>query len=221
MKIAIIDIETTGFVAATDAILEIGIVLVDTDTKEIKKIFDHVVYDENFDKKIHGKSWIFENSNLKLKDVLNAEPLENYREDLQGIFNKYHVTAFNKSFDLRFLRSRGFRLTDITCIMKSCKSYGIVLYESGTVKSPSVEEAYASLFPDEHYVEEHRGGDDAMHEAKILLKLCDIKAGLTTVKPIVISEEARAKKKLSKVLKSNQVVKQLIEQRKVVRLQKS
>jgi DNA polymerase-3 subunit epsilon len=198
MKIAIIDIETTGFIVTMDAIVEIGIVLVDTDTKEITKIFDSVVKDKNFNPKIHNNSWIFDNSDLVINDVINAEPLEMHRATLQTIFDTYYVTAFNKAFDLRFLRSRGFTLRDITCLMKSGKSCGIVLYENGEHKPPSVEEAYSALFPDEYYVEAHRGGDDAMHEAKILLKLCDIKAGLIKVKPIIISEQARANKKAIK-----------------------
>jgi DNA polymerase-3 subunit epsilon len=201
MKIAIIDIETTGFIVTMDAIVEIGIVLVDTDTKEITKIFDSVVKDENFNPKIHKHSWIFDNSDLEISDVINANPLEMYRATLQAIFDTYHVTAFNKAFDLRFLRSRGFTLRDITCLMKSSKSYGIVLYEDGSHKPPSVEEAYSALFPDDFYIEAHRGGDDAMHEAKILLKLCDIKAGLIKVNPIIISEQARANKKAIKNMK--------------------
>jgi DNA polymerase-3 subunit epsilon len=206
MKIAIIDIETTGFIVTMDAIVEIGIVLVDTDTKEITKIFDSVVKDENFNPKIHKHSWIFDNSDLKISDVINANPLEMHRATLQAIFDTYHVTAFNKAFDLRFLRSRGFTLRDITCLMKSSKSYGIVLYEDGSHKPPSVEEAYSALFPDDFYIEAHRGGDDAMHEAKILLKLCDIKAGLIKVNPIIISEQARANKKAIKNMKVGSIV---------------
>ena len=206
MKIAIIDIETTGFIVTMDAIVEIGIVLVDTDTKEITKIFDSVVKDENFNPKIHKHSWIFDNSDLEISDVINANPLEMHRATLQTIFDTYHVTAFNKAFDLRFLRSRGFTLRDITCLMKSSKSYGIVLYEDGSHKPPSVEEAYSALFPDDFYIEAHRGGDDAMHEAKILLKLCDIKAGLIKVNPIIISEKARANKKAIKNMKIGSIV---------------
>ena len=206
MKIAIIDIETTGFIVTMDAIVEIGIVLVDTDTKEITKIFDSVVKDENFNPKIHKHSWIFDNSDLEISDVINANPLEMHRATLQAIFDTYHVTAFNKAFDLRFLRSRGFTLRDITCLMKSSKSYGIVLYEDGSHKPPSVEEAYSALFPDDFYIEAHRGGDDAMHEAKILLKLCDIKAGLIKVNPIIISEQARANKKAIKNMKIGSIV---------------
>lgn len=219
MKIAIIDIETTGFIVTTDAIVEIGIVLVDTDTKEITKIFDKVVKDRNFNARVHGNSWIFGNSDLKMDDVVNAKSLESYRVELQNIFSRYRVTAFNKSFDLRFLRSRGFVLNDVKCIMQTTKSHRIVLYEDGSIKPPSVEEAYAALFPDEHYVEEHRGGDDAMHEAKILLKLCDIKAGLIKVKPIVISEVDRRKKKLIKQAKSIGFMESYREKMEAIRLE--
>ena len=40
MKILVVDLETTGFDSKTDLIVEISIALVDTDTKEIKMVFD-------------------------------------------------------------------------------------------------------------------------------------------------------------------------------------
>ena len=91
MKIAIIDIETTGFIVTMDAIVEIGIVLVDTDTKKITKIFDKVVKDKNFNPKIHGRSWIFDNYDLEISDVINAKPLESYRLILQSIFDTFYL----------------------------------------------------------------------------------------------------------------------------------
>jgi len=35
MKLLVVDLETTGFYTKTDAIVEIGIALVDTETKQI------------------------------------------------------------------------------------------------------------------------------------------------------------------------------------------
>ncbi len=41
----------------------------------------------------------------------------------------------------------------------------------GSYKWPKVEEAWSEFFPDEDYVELHRGADDALHEARIIHEL--------------------------------------------------
>jgi len=66
MKIIVLDIETTGFNRYSDAIVEVGMVLVDTNTKEITHLFDKVVKDKLFDEVKHKDAWIFSNSTLKL-----------------------------------------------------------------------------------------------------------------------------------------------------------
>lgn len=176
MEILVIDIETTGFLEKTDAIVEIGLVLVDTDTQKVKTLFNKVVKDDNFDPKKHSSAWIFSNSDLTVKKVMRAKPLKNYYEELQNHFNCYFITAFNKVFDLRFMRARGFICQDTKCIMMAAMDYVPVKNKLGGKKWPSVQEAHDHLFPDESYVEKHRGVDDALHEAKILLKMCELKA---------------------------------------------
>jgi len=177
VKVLVIDIETTGFDAKKDAIVEIGMVLVDT--KELTKelIFDKIVLDANFSKVLHKDSWIFENTNLTPEEVSSAETLESYREELQSLFNKYRVTAYNKPFDMRFMEARGFKIETIKCLMDSCyNDYNIYGYNKyGSRKRPSAEEAYNIIFPDADFVELHRGGDDALRESEILLKLCEFK----------------------------------------------
>ena len=202
MKIAVLDIETTGFITTSDAILEIGITLVDTNTNEIKTIFNKVIHDPTFDRFRHKNAWIFNNSDLKISEVLKAPSLEELREELQTIFSTYKITAHNKPFDLRFLRSRGFIIDDIKCLMQSCRQYKLVLNPNGKPKAPSVEEVYQVLFPTENYIEKHRGGDDSIHEAKILLKLCEIKAGKFKPTPITLTEEYVKTKKLSKLTRN-------------------
>jgi DNA polymerase III epsilon subunit-like protein len=59
MKIIVLDIETTGFNNVLDAIVEVGMVLVDTDTKEITNIFNEIVKDSRFNEVKHKNSWIF------------------------------------------------------------------------------------------------------------------------------------------------------------------
>jgi DNA polymerase-3 subunit epsilon len=41
----------------------------------------------------------------------------------------------------------------------------------GKYKWPKVEEAYDFFFPNNNYVEKHRGADDAFHEADIVYEL--------------------------------------------------
>ena len=122
MKILVVDIETTGF-SYSDAIVEIGIALVDTRTKEIELIFDEVVRDVKFNPAIHSNAWIFKNTNLTVGQVEIAKSLEHYKKTLQEMFDKHPMTAFNKSFDIRFLKASGFNLNDIKCIMKSASQY--------------------------------------------------------------------------------------------------
>ena len=66
MKILVLDIETTGFSEKLDAIVEIGMVLTDTDTKKYKIVFNSVIKDKNFDQKKHENSWIFLNSDQQI-----------------------------------------------------------------------------------------------------------------------------------------------------------
>lgn len=173
MEILVLDIETTGFYTKTDAILEIGMVLINTQSKEIETVFNHTVLDEAFKTWKHKKSWVFENSSLTMGDILRSFPLEHYREEIQELLNKYPVTAYNKPFDLRFMKAKGFEFKDTKCILKACRPYWKAAGK--TKKTPSFEDMHRLLFEDEGYIEEHRGGADALDEAKLLLKLCEIK----------------------------------------------
>lgn len=175
MKILILDIETTGFNKYYDAIVEIGIAMVDTDTGVITTEFDKVVRDRLFNEQKHGNSWIFSNSSLTVKDVMNANTLEHYRAEIQRILDKYPITAFNMKFDSGFMGARGFKFKQTKCLMDASKVYNRNKDKSGKQKTPSVEEIYRQFFPLENYIEKHRGCDDAYHEGKILLKLVELK----------------------------------------------
>jgi DNA polymerase III epsilon subunit-like protein/uncharacterized protein (DUF3820 family) len=170
-KVLIVDIETTGFNQHRDAIVEIGIVLVNLKTKKIKTIFDKVVKDVLFDLQKHNNAWIFDNSSLTLEDVIAAKPLNSYRNEIQKLFDKYPITAFNKAFDVRFLSARGFTFTETECLMKLSSHYTELKKVNGSKKLPSMEEAYNHFYPNEGYCEKHRGLDDALNEAKLLLKM--------------------------------------------------
>jgi len=184
MKLLVVDIETTGFYVNSDAIVEIGITLVDTKTKEIKLVFDNVIKHGKFKESKHKNAWIFKNTTLTVEDVLKANSLNSYYKEIQSLFNKYPMTAYNKSFDIRFLSAAGFKMKDTKCLMKTAKQYSTVKNKSGGLKVPSVEDMYNQFFMDKGkvYVEEHRAGADAIDESKILLHMVDLKSEKKLVK---------------------------------------
>lgn len=178
MKILVVDTETTGLSVKYDAIVELALVLVDTDTGEIKKVFDQIVKHPNWNPFKHKHSWIFKNSTLEPKDVSNAKPLDDYREEIQQLFDKYKITAFNLPFDSRFLAEAGFTFKKTKCIMSASHPHSELLDKRGARKKPSVEEIYNQFFmkgQTEQYIEEHRAGQDAMDEARIMLHLVELK----------------------------------------------
>lgn len=107
----------------------------------------------------------------------NSPLLESYQEELQRIFSTYPITAYNKAFDLGFLKARGFSfpregpcpMIVSTPILKISKRYG--RYGRNDYKWPTVEEAWEFFYPEHAYWEAHRAYDDAMHEAKIVYAL--------------------------------------------------
>jgi DNA polymerase-3 subunit epsilon len=171
MEILVVDTETTGLSPSEDALLEIGIVCLDTKTGVIIPKFNVIISESDA---ITGDEWIFENSDLTLEMVKSGVSLSEIRGPLQELLNSRPVTAFNKKFDFGFLQYRGFTIPkELPCIMLSatdvCKIRNYYGY-----KWPNVEEAYSMLVK-KKYVEAHRALDDAMHEAEILLAL--IKGG--------------------------------------------
>lgn len=185
MKIAVLDIETTGFLLEGGSIVEIGIVELNLDNGDINVIYDSLCREKILTAK-HRKEpfgWIFRNSDLKPEDVRSAPPFEQVKEEVQDILNQYPAgaTAFNKKFDFDFLKDRGIEIKELPCPMliaaDVCKlpnKWGYPDY-----KWPKVEEAFSHLFPDVEYTEKHRGADDAKHEAMIVYEL--FKMGLFKV----------------------------------------
>lgn len=176
-KILILDIETTGFSHRNDCIVEIGAVELDLNNGKIKTVFDSVVSEDAFSDHEHGGAWIFKNSDLTINDVCMAPSFiyELVAERFQKVVYQYPLgaTAFNNAFDFGFLEDRGIEFpVKLGCPMlistDICKIPGM---HGGHNKWPSVEEAFSFFFPDENYVEKHRGADDAFHEAMIVYKL--------------------------------------------------
>lgn len=176
MKILIIDIETTGFQNQGGKIVEVGIVALDLDTGEKEIVFDSVVHERPITRKEVESSWIVQNKYMTVEEIQTSEMLHNKLSEIQRIINSHPhgATAFNRSFDFDFLKSRGVTFPkELPCPMllstDICKLPNKNGYSS--YKWPKVEEAYNHFFPSNEYVELHRGADDAFHEADIVYYL--------------------------------------------------
>jgi len=171
-EIAVIDIETTGFATSKAHIIEIGAALLELQSGSITTLFDSLIKEEGFGS--HCKHcWSFENTDLSFHDVIKlGKSIDDIRSELQDIFDKYYITAFNSSFDTRFLTHRGFTFPNqAPCIMKVSMPIINLKDIRGRTKRPKAQEAWDFFYPDTPYTEKHRGLDDAIHEAKILYKM--------------------------------------------------
>ena len=173
MNVVVVDCETTGLDPHYDIILEIGIVELDISTGKTKVLFDSLVKEPMFGEE-HKYSWIFENSDLSFDDVMNAPFLDEKIPEIQTIFNRSSVTAYNKSFDLGFLKSRGIRVpNELPCIMLTATNILKIPFLRGNKKYkwPNCQESFNFFFPALDYIEKHRAADDAIHEAMILYEI--------------------------------------------------
>src|SRR6056297_1123234 len=110
MKIAVLDIETTGFNPYRDCILEIGIVELCLDTGNKKIIYNKTIKEEHYSES-HKGAWIFSNSDLSHETILDSSPLN--KNEIQEILDNYQVTAYNKKFDFSFLKARGLSINEL------------------------------------------------------------------------------------------------------------
>lgn len=175
MKIAILDIETTGFLQAGGTIVEIGIVELNLETGERKIVFDEVTHEKGITREHVEKAWIIKNSDLTVEAIQKSRSLDKIKPEVQEIINSYEngVTAYNNSFDFGFLEDRGFhfpvklaypmKIATPICKLPKKRGYGF--------KWPNVEEAYKFFTGQTEFIEAHRGADDAMHEAVIVHEL--------------------------------------------------
>ncbi len=194
-EILVLDIETTGFqyqksdkiingkryVSPGGCIVEIGIVKLNLETGHINAIFDSLCREKRLNA-LHLQEpygWIFENSDLTPEELRKAPMLDDIAIEVQTIINDFPlgITAFNKKFDFPYLESRGFTFPNILeCPMMLSKDIVKAKFKNdkkgtGANKFPSVEEAYKFFFPESTYIEQHRGADDAVHEAEIVYEL--------------------------------------------------
>jgi len=180
MKISIVDIETSGLEPSIHKILEVGIALLDLDNGSIKTTYDSVVgwppcpY--------LAEAWVFKNSTITYDEVLEAPKWEDQKDAIAKALNLGDlVTAYNKKFDITFLAAHGISIPGTiqapcpmlraTPLLKLTPKSAYYAAQPNTWKWPSVTECTNFLFPDEDFVEAHRGADDARAEARIVNEL--------------------------------------------------
>jgi len=181
MEILILDIETTKFLNNGGKIIEIGIVSLNLETGERKIIFSEFCHEAGITLKEVEDSWIIENSDITVEDIRQSKKLFILQPKIQEIINSYPLgaTAFNNDFDFGFMESRGFVFPKkLPCpmklsvdVLKIPPTAKMVKAGFNKFKTPNVQEAYNYFFPNNTYIEQHRGADDAFHEAEIVWEL--------------------------------------------------
>lgn len=174
-KILIVDLETTHLQPQRGSIVEVGIVALDIITGEREILMDSVCYQTGITKANCDDSWIVKNSSLTTEDIRQSTNFS--KLGLQELINQYPrgITAFNNGFDFKHLKQAGIFLPkELPCIMKVLTQEVGALNSAGRVKWPTVDEAWQHFFPGTDYLETHRGGDDAYHEAAIALKAIEL-----------------------------------------------
>ena len=175
-EILIIDIETTHFLRYGGSIVEVGMVSLNLDDGSTTVVFDSMCREKILTGKHREKpfGWIFRNSSLTVEAVRRAPAFEDLQAEMQQLIDQHPLgaTAYNRAFDFDFLEDRGIVFpVKLQCPMllstPVCKLPG----NYGDYKWPKVEEAWAHFFPNHSYVEQHRGADDALHEAAIVFEL--------------------------------------------------
>lgn len=175
-EVLVLDLETTGFNVDNSAIVEIAILALNLDSGVVSPWLDKIVYEKN--KPLIEDAWIFQNSTLTQEMVThgavlyNQSPLWHHIQYILDRYNRSGIFAFNQNFDFRFLESRGFTLPPkLDDPMKLSRDLVEALDKNERIKNPTAEEAYNYFFPGENYIEKHRAGDDARHEAAIYYQL--------------------------------------------------
>lgn len=182
-KILVIDIESTALRPQQGSIVEVGIVELDLDNGEKKLLFDSTCHCKQPLLTVEHvtNSWIVVNGFMTVDEIRTSPDFRTIKDKIQTIIDAYPngATAFNRVFDIGFLTYYGIKFGKlIPCPMliatNICKIPST--FKKKGYKWPRVEEAFDHFFPNNDYIELHRGGDDAMHEADIVYELYKIGA---------------------------------------------
>lgn len=183
-RIYVLDTETTGLNGTRygDLVVEIGIVSVCFETREIREEYSEVVgYDTSKWNREKRNAWIFENTDLTAEDVKNARPLSEIVPEVQNLLRGKAATSYNTAFDFgRYLDWAPWSLpcTVAPCIMRSAHAAvgGDIAFDDGSTTWPRLEKSYAVLCPEDpaHIgAQTHRALSDAVQAAHVMLALSD------------------------------------------------
>mgnify|MGYP003888472647 CR=1 FL=1 len=184
-QIAVFDLETSGFDPQKDSIVQIGIVLLDTQTGKITPLMNTLC--REVEKYISQKAWIFQQNILSYDEVMNARDFNEYYNEIQNIATQYVCTAYNIKFDFRFLEARGIVFNkvfkDIMSIASEiCRFVSEKTEKNTEYRKYSVEDAYKILFPNRPFLQGHIAIVDATREAEILMKCLSILSAIPLTK---------------------------------------
>jgi len=168
-----------------DLVLDIGVCELSLKKGTVRDVYSSIVgYDTEIWSEEKRKSWIFENSDLRLEDVQKAPRLSKVVKDVTEILSGHWVTSYNVQYDLdKFLyrfpwnlkgsfkevRDPMFSATEI-CKLKS------PLYEVKSYRYPKLEYAYEKILEGAdpagiEGVQDHRALSDARMASHLLLKM--------------------------------------------------
>lgn len=171
MKIAVVDLETTGF-NVEDCIIEVGVCELDLESGNTAKLLDMLTRDDHFSFEKHREAWVFKNTNIKPEDVAAATAWKNAARELTWIFDEYPVISYNCAFDLGLLRARQIvPKRELLCPMVMASPVLKIPGSYCEYKWPSMQEAWNHYFPGLGYIEQHRAYDDALHEALLIREM--------------------------------------------------
>lgn len=173
MELLVLDIETDGLDSKRNSIVEIGVVILDTNTGIIGKVLHCIVNEEH---ELDESAWIFGHSTLTYKMVKEEGfSLNVIRSQLQTLLKKYPSIAYNCKFDFSFLKERGFDIPKVAPDPMFLMTDVLKIKNSrGGYKWPTVQECLNYFGIKE--AEPHRAQEDAVLEARIIFEM--IKKGI-------------------------------------------
>jgi DNA polymerase III epsilon subunit-like protein len=178
MEILVVDLETAAHDPnksdlrdlKNSLIIEISIVLTNLETGKIEPVFNHVCRE---DRACSKDAWIFQNSSLTPEQVHGSSHFNEYKQEIQDLFNQYHATSWWQDYDFRRLEHHSRGLTIEKRFWDPVKALAPFLMlppiRKTGYKRPKVEEAY-KYFMGKRLDHPHRALDDARVEAEIIIK---------------------------------------------------
>lgn len=191
LKVYVVDCETTGLDGyPQDLVLSIGVSEVDIINQTVDPFYNRVLgYDTNEWDIMKKESWIFENSNLGVEDVLYSYEHGNTAKNVANEFNKAMenkwIAMYNKDYDYgKFLAHSPFNLDPsriLPCLMYASTDPCAIPKSWGHgYKWPALEEAVDILLDDD--IKEDLTKQENFHDAlfdtfasgHIMLKLIEL-----------------------------------------------